>query len=70
MTKPLLEFKGQKLEFDEENPETYIVVSVLQINKPLENNKSLLASLSDLHEIKLQIEYAIRQMERMNAMRF
>lgn len=65
-----IEFKGQKIEYDEENPDTYRVVSVLQITKHLEKDKFILASLSDLHEIKIQIDYAIRRMEQLNTMRF
>lgn len=70
MSETLIEFKGQKLEYEKDKPEIYRVVSVLQITKPLEGGRFLLASLSNLHEIKIQIEYAIRRMELMNSMRF
>lgn len=70
MPPALIEFKGQKIEYDEENSDTYRVVSVLQITKHLEKDKFILASLSDLHEIKIQIDYAIKRMEQLNTMRF
>lgn len=70
MPTSLIEFKGQKIEYDQDNPYTYRVVSVLQITKHLEKDKFILASLSDLHEIKIQIDYAIRRMEQLNTMRF
>lgn len=68
MPDSLIEFKGLGIEYDKDQPDIYRKVAKLKVNKV--DGKYILATLGELLEIKLEIEYAIRRMELTDTMRF